>query len=359
MVVINLFISNFEAMKKFVYYILLIILPILTLVILVNYFVDPSMLFHDDYYKNIIEGHKQGHNVTFTGSNMDERKYKILLAEEHKGDNLDYLIMGGSRQMTLSSDVFPEFKVLNMSVSSCKIEDLEGLYQLCNENNISYSNLILGVDPTYFNSSDDADNWKTLYEYYDAYKDENNKVDRFATKLNNLLSVSYFHSSMEELFKRIGGKEIHFEYVDTDVNENYTKRKDGSITYPKSYRERSQALIDKEALTWTYDGYKNYSQMSQEKIKHFEDFLNCVKKDGVTIIFFCCPMHPNFYNVHKNDLWMEECEKYIRSFANSQGITIVGHYNPSIDGFKNTDFYDAAHVRKESVDKLFQQMKNP
>ena len=235
----------------------------------VNYYGDPSMLFNNDYYVKIVEGHKEGHNVTFSGSNMDERKYKMLLAENHKGDSIDYLIMGGSRQMILSSDIFPESTVLNMSVSSCKIEDLECIYQLLKENDITYKKLFLVVDPTYFNSNDVSDNWKTLYDDYDTYRGENNTLDRLITQCNNLLSVSYFHSSIVGIVKKWNGLDTRFEYVDTDVNENYTKRKDGSITYPRSYRERKQSVIDKEALTWTYDGYNGYKQMSNERCKSF------------------------------------------------------------------------------------------
>ena len=344
-------------MKRFIYYTLLIILPIFFLVMSVNYYGDPSMLFNNDYYVKIVEGHKEGHNVTFSGSNMDERKYKMLLAENHKGDSIDYLIMGGSRQMILSSDIFPESTVLNMSVSSCKIEDLECIYQLLKENDITYKTLVLGVDPTYFNSNDVSDNWKTLYDYYDTYRGENNTLDRLITQCNNLLSVSYFHSSIVGIVKKWNGLDTRFEYVDTDVNENYTKRKDGSITYPRSYRERKQSVIDKEALTWTYDGYNGYKQMSNERCKRFEELLDCIQNDRVNVVFFCCPMHPNFYDTHKNDLWMSECEDYIFSYAKNHDIKVIGQYNPSIDGFLNTDFYDAAHARKESVDKLFETFK--
>ena len=50
---------------------------------------------------------------------------------------------------------------------------------------------------------------------------------------------------------------------------------------------------------------------------------------------------------------MVEGFDYIDNYAKKNGFKIISSFNPDDVGFKNTDFYDAAHSRKESIDRLF------
>ena len=56
---------------------------------------------------------------------------------------------------------------------------------------------------------------------------------------------------------------------------------------------------------------------------------------------------------------MQKAINYIDEYAKKNNIPIIGSFNPEDLGLKNTDFYDAAHARKEVVDKLLQNLRNP
>ena len=141
-------------MKKFLIYILLVVAPVLLLIAGVNYWIDPANVLHSSYVEKIIEGHKMSKNVTITGSNMDERSYKRRLAEINKSSHFEYIVLGSSPTMTLSEDIFTPSKLLNLSVSSCKLEDIMALLQICNDNDLTCDTLIIGIVPTYFNEND-------------------------------------------------------------------------------------------------------------------------------------------------------------------------------------------------------------
>lgn len=338
-------------MKRFFLYILAVVAPVLALIAIVNYSVDPANILHGSYVERIIEGHKQGKNVTITGSNMDERTYKRRLAEINNGKHYEYLVLGSSPTMTLSEDAVYPAKLLNLSVSSYKIEDLMAYIQICKDNQISYDRLIIGVVPTLFNENDYATNWKTLNKYYKEFLGESEDVIDISY-VKNLFSVSYFQESVCEIPKCIKEGSAHMSYVNTVKNDEYTKRYDGSIYYPKKYRERPQKKIDEECYTWSFSGYYNYVDLSPERISLFERMMDSIMLDEVEVAFFLSPMHPIYYELIKDEVWMKKSITYLTRFSNEYGIHLIGHFNGAEDGLENTSFYDATHARKEVIDSL-------
>ena len=339
-------------MKKFLIYILLVVAPVLLLIAGVNYWIDPANVLHSSYVEKIIEGHKMSKNVTITGSNMDERSYKRRLAEINKSSHFEYIVLGSSPTMTLSEDIFTPSKLLNLSVSSCKLEDIMALLQICNDNDLTCDTLIIGIVPTYFNENDKGKNWEIYSKYYNEFNGENGDLFEYSY-FSNLFSISYFQESAASIPNKLRNKTVEMNYVTTVINDNYTKRYDGSIYYPKSFREREQSVVDQECEKWTFDAYNNFSEISQNRVVMFEKAINRALKNSKLVIFYMCPMHPIFYDRLKNEIWMKQCEDYIKAFANNNNIKIIGHFNPACDGLKNTDFYDASHARNETVDTIF------
>lgn len=337
-------------MKRFLIIILTLILPFLIIIPCVNYFVDPVHLYSSTYIDKIIYGLLQGKNVTNI-IDCNERSFSRKFTQAHKNDNFDFLIIGASRVMTISEDAFIEGHILNLGMSGSKLEDLIAVYELCKENNIHYKNIIIGMEATYFNDFDTDTRWKVLEKEYKLFTGEKYQENNF-TLIQNLFSISYFKSSLSNLANH--KKNIpELEYVDTFINENGTKRIDGSIYYALEYRERNQSIIDNEAKTWTHSSFNNYNTLSKERKTIFEKFIQSLKKDGVNIIFFECPYNPLSYQRLMSSKGMEQGCKYIGHFANKNGIKIIGAYNPEVLQFKTTDFYDAVHARKESLDTLF------
>jgi len=43
---------------------------------------------------------------------------------------------------------------------------------------------------------------------------------------------------------------------------------------------------------------------------------------------------------------------YTKELATRKNIMIIGNYNPEVAGFRNKDFYDEVHPKKESLDEI-------
>lgn len=347
-------------MKKFLLYITIVFVPICVGIPIVNYVLDPGHIYSIQYIDDVVEGAKKGLNVTNV-SNIDERLYKKKLIEINRGKTYDYLILGSSRLLTLSGDPFENKKVLNLAVSGAKIEDMIALFQICKTNDIHFDNVIIGADPTLFNDNDNDSRWKSIGEYYYIFFDgHNNKIKNSIMEkwmlFENLYSLSYFKSALKSI-PSLKRSNSNIEYVKTYINEGGTKRTDGSIYYARSYRETPQEDIDNSAKSFKHQAYTKFNRSSKERQEMFVSLIDAIKKES-HIFFFCSPYHPTFYKSIKDVGGFQESMSYIKEYANTNGISIIGNFNPDAVDFNNYDFYDAVHARKESVDNLIKNFIN-
>jgi hypothetical protein len=340
-------------MKKFIVYVLSIIIPVFGGMALVNFLVDPGHVYSSSYIDNVVEGARRGLCVTNVG-NMDERIFKKKLIEVYKDKKFDYLVIGSSRVMTISEDCLNDSTLLNLGVSGCKLEDMIALYQICKENGITFKNVIIGTDPTLFNANDKDSRWESIGSYYYAYKgagDIDTKSEFQRTLIQNLFSPSYFKSAIKAIPNALAGT-LQIEYVKTYINEGGTKRPDGSIYYAREYREIPQSSVDANATTCCHGSFNKFESFSEERRDIFTKFVETLHNNGANIIIWCCPYHPIFYKRALEMKGLPSSISFISKYANKSGFKIIGSFNPDELGLTNKDFYDGLHVRKETVDDL-------
>ena len=291
-----------------------VFLPVLAGVAVTNYVVDPGGIYSNQFVDKIIEGISKGLNVTNAPKNINDRYYKKKLCELYKGKTFDYLILGHSRVQTISNEMFDGTSFLNLWVTGGKLEDFVALYEVSKENNIKYKHVIL------------------------------------FSRLENLFSFSYFQTALKPQ-KKIE----NLKFVPTTDNDDFTYRIDGSRSYDKSYRELSQAKIDRLAKTKMHVMFNDFTKLSEVRMQIFDSLVQAIKKDGIEVMFFCCPYHPLFYKRVEKMKPMNDGIRYIEDYAKKNHILMIGHFNQSEDGFRNKDFYDQVHPHREYVEKLLKQ----
>lgn len=340
-------------MKHFVCYMVTLFTVVFGGIALVNYTVDPGHIYYqsEKYIDDVIHGIADSMNVEGI-TDIDERTYKLRFTELHKGERFDYLALGSSRIMTVSEDVLHGASLLNLSISSCQIEELIAYYQICKDFDIRYKNLLITADPSLFNAHYRDDRWKILGSYVNEYMGKDVTGDATDWDLVwNLFSVSYFKTALDALLA--GRDRLH--YVKTVRNEGETFRTDGSFYWSRPVYEAPPAVVRQKAHTMHYHLYKDFSDLSAERTALFTRFLQDIKADGVNVILVRSPYHPIFY---KNLLKMKgavDSFGFIEQLANDNGFRMIGSFNPADEGLDETDFYDGPHTRKESFDKMIER----
>lgn len=339
-------------MKAFVTYMLILFITIFGTIIVFNYFIDPANIYSNTYVEKALQGPQNGLNTTNIG-NMNERSYKLGLCKLYKKKHFDYLALGSSRVMTLSTDALNGKSLLNLGVSGCKFEDMIALVEICKDMNITYDNVIIAADPTLFNENDKDSRWKTISNYYYEFLNQDDSLGLVDWSLiENLISASYFKSSLGELGNIILHKN-QMSYVKSTRNNGFTVRTDGSIYYDKKYRELPQQEIDELAKVWTHGSYKDFEAISKERVDKFEKLMGYFNNNNIGVIFFDCPYHPIFYHRISQLKGIIAAWDYTKKYAEGNKFRVVGSFNPNDIGFTNSDFYDAPHARKESIDRFF------
>lgn len=340
-------------MKHFIFYILTIFVPIFGGIVLVNHTLDPGHIYQSQkYIDKVIEGIKEGYNVEGI-TDIDERIYKLQFAELHKGEKFDYLALGSSRIMTVSKDILHGSSFLNLSVSSCQIEDIIAFYQICKDFNIHYSNLLISADPYVFNGHYIDDRWKCLGDYVNEYMGKDVTGQRIDWDIVwNLFSISYFKTALHSCMT----DNNNLKYVKTAINnEGETFRTDGSFCWSRSVREAPQAVIDGKARTTHFHLFKDFNDISEDRVALFTKLMENVKADNVKIHFVCSPFHPIFYRKLLKSKGAMDAMDFFKNYANNNNIQLIGSFNPADEGLNGSDFYDGPHIRKEVLDRIVER----
>lgn len=345
-------------MKSLLVKLFVIITPFAIVVSVVNYFVDPANIFSGGVFeKEIASILAKGHNVDNV-SNYNER---ILQREAlSKSRNADIIILGSSRIMEASSDLFPGQVIQNCGVSHCNINDLIAFTGLMDSLHIIPHKLIIELDIATVAAKGTSE-WESLIDFH-RYAMKNllhqpfdyPYENPFLTQVINLLSLNYFHESFAYLLK--GAKQ---GYVDVFKAKPLSSGRfsDGSISYPFEYTHPDTFKIATDAKQ---DGLRNgMPELSESKLNLMKSILVRLLQSGTKIELVMMPYQVDYFNAvnSKSKKILYRVEARFIEMAADLSIPIFGSLDPYTLHLSNVDFYDRWHCNKEAVKKIFATRK--
>lgn len=344
-------------MKRLITKTVVLSLPFILMIVLVNFFGDAARLFSDEYEKKIARLINKGSFVTNV-KNFDEgllQKELIINGSIHP----EVLIIGSSRTMLISSDLFKGVQSLNNSVSRANIKDVISIYQLYKENHKLPKKIIIGIDPNTFNEYNTKTIWKSLeYGYNRFHKKKAPKFNEL-DKYKELYSLSYFQKSIESLLSE------NRDPFPTNKKSNITNTilNDGSLVYGKLYREATRDEIDRRmALRIDNDlnDLESFDVISERIWLDFTKLISDLKQNNIEVSFFIAPVHPKVYEkIEKEYRMVIKTEFFLTEYAKKNNIEIYGTFNPLKLGFNETNFYDGFHCNKKTIERIIsERIKN-
>ena len=175
-------------------------------------------------------------------------------------------------------------------------------------------------------------------------------------RLSEILSPSYFRSSLAELLAR--GKRSPYRST-TLAEEDAVRRFDGSLSYEESVRVRDVDAVEKKAVSSSMENpiysLGDYRELDRETKRLFEAFLAQLHRDGVRVVFFLAPYHPKVYQVFaasERYRMVIGAEKYLHGLAQARSIPLFGSYDPAALGLSGADFYDGMHLRPAALQRM-------
>jgi len=353
-------------MKKLIKKSFIFLIPVIVIVALTNYLVDPAHIFNDDYEKGMVEIIYSGNNIANTG-NYDERLFqKIYINKLSERKNI--IAIGSSRSMQIREELF-NGSFFNNSVSGAVLEDYIAITQLYMINNKLPNKVILGIDPWIFNMNHGQTRWESLKENYRNFFKHNDLNDKkipkesllntvFENNSFNLFSIKYFQESIRYL---LSGNYYNEDYFSTKEKALSSKIKldDGSLVYGSDFRNADINEINNKAknyLNGNIYSIENFKIINDTYVNQFEALVNFYKSKDIKVILFLPPYNPIVYNYINNNPEYEMVEKvelYLKEFAYKNDIKIIGSYNPNKLNLNGDDFFDGMHPKGETIIKLF------
>jgi hypothetical protein len=353
-------------MKKFLIH-LLLLLPFPLLIIGINYYQDPAYLFQDSRYEEGIASYlSDGYNVTNV-QNCDERLVqKFFIEKIHECPS--EVILGSSRIMQIGSKFAENGKLVNSGVSGASLEDYLALYYLYEKKGCPIKKITLGLDPWILNENNGQIRWKTLAqecsEFVKKISHNTDSIIPISTtskyaRYGELLSLSYFKTSLSYLFK---SKNNVYKSVKSNMNDEFTKLKDGSIEYDKLTRSATPYEIQSRADIFTIAdpvySLGNYTEFSKKYQLWLTRFVEYLQGKGIKVEFFLSPFHPTVYKYFLNKKYYHivfDTEKYYRSFATNHHIKVVGSFDPSKYNLDNNIFIDGLHISEKGIAIIYKK----
>jgi hypothetical protein len=344
-------------LSQFLYFI-----PIPIIVMGVNYFVDPANIFQNGNYEYSISKYLiQGYNVTNV-TNYDERLLQKYFIQQMKNCPHE-VVLGSSRIMMIGGNDSAEAKLINNGVSGATLEDDLAIYYLYEKKGCKIEKVIIGLDPYLLNDNHGQIRWRSLENEYNEFivklglHPEANTVELTYIKYEELLSVSYFKNSLDNLIHGVNKKILPTK---DNLNDKFTRLYDGSISYGAEFRNNpptkvSELALDTLKINYSMDDFTVLSKRYKEIFSRFIDYL---QTKNIEVEFILSPFHPLVYNVYTSDshyLMVNSSENFYKEFAKSRKIKVFGSFNPNKYHIDNLDFYDGQHSRPIAMKIIMNQ----
>ncbi len=371
---------------------LLAVLCVLALVPLVNYSVDPSALF----VTNRADAPEiaaaalmlEGSDVTGLAPNYNER----LLRREYilgMKKPVRVIVAGSSRGEFISSEMLglEAGELFNVSVAGGELEDMLSFLGLLLERGLVPETVILSLDPWTVNDTFYQQRWrgatgdglnfmltelgespnesyKTLAPLYNPEAPDAGFASLSDDVKKELLSVSYFQSSLQYFFS--DNYALYKEVRASETRDGITGvvRADGSYSYALDYRSANAEIAAERAQRSLPNvlGVEEYSKLTGQKYSRLQALIEYLTERGIEVKLVMFPLGNTIYDYmgepenRQRYANFFKTEELFRELAQETGVEITGSFDPSYFGYDMSDFYDGYHLREARVAEIVKEL---
>ncbi|MFV0591237.1 MAG: hypothetical protein ACK5M7_07625 [Draconibacterium sp.] len=345
-------------MQKSLYKILLIIVLPLVLIGTFNYRIDPDYQLNHAYIKPLVEALKHGKNVAGP-VNLNSRILKKEWIKETEVPNV--LVLGSSRTLNLSHEVFPGKSFFNASVTNGTVEDMCGFLGIYVKMGKLPGEIIVCADQWLFGDRFNKQPWLELRNEIRLF----DNVAGISGKSRREMETDYFEDRITKLFSgryalralRLRGKSEAFLVSDTLLSSKMMILPDGARKLPQKIENTSLQESERLALKYCYSSTdENFNDVQPEKVKDFAKVLLYLKDNGSRVSLYIPPYHPKAFEYYRKSPGYEgifKAEQALIALAEEYNFNVIGSSDPGRLGLSGADFYDGVHLKKEALSRIF------
>lgn len=353
-------------MRKFIIKCGVFFLIVYTMIVSLNYKIDPANLFHTSIVEKMVPLLNDGKIIESPGD-LDEGLFKLEMIKNMRWMP-ETVVIGSSHIMY---EPWPFENCFVAGLSGAYLGDYYAVVGMLEEYKSLPQHIVIGTDPWAFMTRAENGRHKSINEYALNSLDrvqgnkpdvrEKSQQDKFY-KYKELFSFAYFQASFKKM--RSEGiskslKEDKREIIVVDNAEIEKKQKimpNGRYIFSesglKSIQENNNsadAAIRKQQI---YQLGAGFSDLQTDNLAQFEKLIIYLQKKGVKIDFYLHPWYPSVYkHFCENEKYsgVLKTEEYLRDLGKKYNIVVHGSFSSELTGMKEEDFADWFHLKADKM----------
>lgn len=336
-------------MKSFLIKTSMLGLPLILLVMAVNYFGDAGRLFSSNYENKIVAILLSNRAATNIG-NYNERLMQVKWIEKLP-DTPEVVVLGSSKAMLINKEMLNGCRLINNSVAGATLSDIEDVWGHYLALKKFPRKIILEINPWLLNP-DILE--RSQNKHSNKHKTANVAWAKGSSDtVLSLFSPSYFRYSLSTLFWKIKGKDDPVPTL-RKYNTTSTRCADGSFTYSDEYRNGDEAVVRSRVEIYFKRGdisdVHNLSSFDAGKWDRLNRMLDQMQQHKIQVTLFLTPFYPKVYQLILDNFPAGlSTEHLLAQMAEGRKMMLIGSYDPRKCGLSEDCFYDAVHCNEKGI----------
>ena len=346
-------------MKVFTKIFMILILPLI-LIGSVNFYIDPDYSLRNNYISPLVASLVEGKLIAGP-VNVNSRLLKKEWIEQLPLTP-DILVLGSSRTLALSQEVFSGRSFFNASVTNCTFQDMYAFLNLVEKKGKDLPDtIIVCADQWLFGNSFTEKRWlENRSEAIEMIQKVGIiPLKKFPSKWNidkewikELFSVRYLFRSVRSM-----GKVEKFEVCQSFQPDKMMFLPDGSRSVPQRVINAPEKEISENARNYFNASKDEYfTELDKFQCTLFEGLIKYLNANHCKIILFIPPYHPETLRLLEQSnqtSGVMKAEIYLQIFAQTYNLELIGGNHTDSLNLSAIDFYDGVHLKPESLNRYF------
>ncbi len=341
-------------------------LIVYTVIVSLNYRIDPANLFHASIVEKMVSLLNAGKIIESPGD-LDEGLFKLEMIKSMQRTP-ETVVIGSSHVMY---EPWPFENCFIAGLSGAYLGDYYAIVGILEEYQRLPKHIVIGADPWAFMTKAENGRHKSINEYALRLLDrvqgnnqdvgEKSRQDKFY-KCRELFSFAYFQASFKKM--RSDGmmetvKEDSREIVVVDNAEVERKTKimpngryifsEGGFKSIQENKNSADAAIRSQQI---YQLGSGFSDLQTDNLAQFEDLVVYLKRKGITIDLYLHPWYPSVYkHFCENEKYsgVLKTEEYLRDLGKKYDVVVHGSFSSDLTGMKEEDYADWFHLKADKM----------
>lgn len=338
---------------------MILILPLI-LIGGINYCIDPDYSLRNNYISPLVTSLLEGKLISGP-VNVNSRLLKKEWIERLP-QKPEILVLGSSRTLALSQEVFSGRTYFNASVSNCTFQDMYAFLNLIEKkgNGLPHT-IIICTDQWLFGKSFAEKRWlENRSEAIEMIQKAGIiPLKKFPSKWNidkewikELFSVRYLFRSVSNM-----GKVEKFEVCQSFEPDKMMFLPDGSRSIPQRVIDASEKEISENAHSYYFASKDEYfTELDKFQCTLFEGMMKYLTANHCKVILFIPPFHPETLRLLEQSnktIGVLKAESYLKTFVLKRNLELIGGNHTDSLNLSAIDFYDGVHLKPEALNRFF------